>query len=146
MLYTNVGWKKPHTVLVILGFQVEIHSGIHPPAALLDSMATRPTAPVPPSYTAPARYDPAYPPQLGPAGAGGAVDSPPSYEDAAADELAPVEGVTRHYSGVTDVNAVDLDETGRTRQGGLIGEHAPPPFDEAGPAEGGSGEESRGNY
>jgi hypothetical protein len=131
--------------LVILGFQVEINSGIHPPSALLDSIAIRPTAPVPPNYTAPARYDPAYPPQLGPAGTGGAGDAPPSYEDAAADELAPVECVARHYSGVTDVNAVDLGETSRARQGDLIGEHAPPPFDEADPAEGGSGGESRGN-
>jgi hypothetical protein len=54
-----------------------------------------------------------------------------------------VEGVTRHYSGVTDVNAAELGETGSARLGDLTGECAPPPFDEAGPAEGGSARESR---
>lgn len=86
-------------------------------------------------------HDPAYPPQLGTAGADGVADAPPSYEDAITDEIAPVEGVTRHYSGVTDVNAAELDETGSARLGDLMG--APPPFDEAGPAEGGSARESR---
>jgi hypothetical protein len=129
--------------LVILCFQVKVHSGISPPAALLDMMATGPIAHVPPVHPGPVTHDPAYPPQLGTAGADGVADIPPSYEDAVADEIAPVEGVRRHYSGVTDVNAAGLDETGNTRQGNLMSERAPPPFDEAGPAEGWSGREGR---
>jgi hypothetical protein len=74
-------------------------------------------------------HDPAYPPQLGTAGSGGVVDAPPSYEDHLEDELAPVEGVTRHYSGVTDVNAAAISEAGSSRSGNLVDE--PPPFDEA---------------
>jgi hypothetical protein len=40
--------------------------------------------------------------------------------------LAPVEGVTRHYSGVTDVNAAAISEAGSLRSGDLVDE--PPPF------------------
>jgi hypothetical protein len=91
-------------------------------------MAAHPTVPAAPfasTQPPPAMHDPAYPPQLGTAGAGGVVDAPPSYEDAQGDEIAPVEGVTRHYSGVTDVNAAEMDDT------------EPPPFDEAGSADAG---------
>ena len=56
-------------------------------------------------------------------------DAPPSYEDHIADELAPVEGVTRNYSGVTDVNAAAISEAGSSRSSDLVDE--PPPFDEA---------------
>ncbi len=73
-------------------------------------------------------HDPAYPPQLGTAGSGEVVDAPPSYEDHLEDEIAPVEGLTRHYSGVTDVNAAS-SEAGSSRSGNLVDE--PPPFDEA---------------
>jgi hypothetical protein len=79
-------------------------------------MASRPTASAqrpqtsrPRPAAAPAAYDPAYPPQLTtstvPEG-----DAPPSYEDAMADEIAPVEGPRIEYSGVTDVNAPPMDE------------------------------------
>jgi len=135
--------KQPQTVLVILCFQVEIHSGISPPSALRDAMAARPTAPTGPTHPAQATHDPTYPPRLGTAGADEVADAPPSYEDAITDEIAPVESVGRHYSGVTDVNAPELDETGSARLGDVMGECAPPPFDEAGPAEGGSARESR---
>jgi hypothetical protein len=84
---------------------------------------TVPTAPIASNHPLPAMHDPAYPPQLGTAGAGGVVDAPPSYEDAQGDEIAPVEDVARHYSGVTDVNAAEIDET------------EPPPFDEVGSAD-----------
>ena len=59
-----------------------------------------------------------------------------------ADEIAPLEGVTGHFSGVTDVNAAGLDETGSTRLGDLMSERAPPPFDEADLAEDWSGREA----
>lgn len=95
-----------------LRFQVEIYSGITPPAALLDAMATHPQT-VPPRPTAPTNaptYDPAYPPQLGTAGAPAEDEAPPSYEDAMADDIVPVDGPRREYSGVTDVNAPNMDE------------------------------------
>jgi hypothetical protein len=111
---------------VVLRFQIEIKSGLSPPATLLDALVTGAAASnssaQPPGVT----YDPAYPPQLGSAGSGEVLDAPPSYEDHVEDDLAPVEGVTRHYSGVTDVNAAAISEAGSLRSGDLVDE--PPPF------------------
>jgi hypothetical protein len=50
-------------------------------------------------------YDPLYPPQLGTPSAGSTEDAPPSYEDAIADEIGPVDGPRRDYSGMTNENA-----------------------------------------
>lgn len=50
-------------------------------------------------------YDPLYPPQLGTPSAASADDAPPSYEDAMADEIGPVDGPRRDYSGMTNENA-----------------------------------------
>jgi hypothetical protein len=101
-----------------LRFTVQVYSGIAPPAALLDAMASRPT----PASNRPARplsantphtFDPAYPPQLGTPGATAAEDAPPSYEDAMADEIGPVDGPRREYSGVTNENAPsEVEEKG----------------------------------
>jgi hypothetical protein len=114
--------------LGVLSFQVEVDSGISPPTAILDAMASRPTASITASQPSRVAHDPAYPPQLGTAGAD-EVDAPPSYEDHVADEIAPLEGVTRHYSGVTDVNSTGVDDAGGSRSEDL--EDEPPPFDEA---------------
>ncbi|KAN0112891.1 hypothetical protein V8E51_005842 [Hyaloscypha variabilis] len=106
------GEIQPQIVTLPLRFQVEIYSGIHPPTALLDAMASRPSAPVRPSVPTPQTYDPAYPPQVGVPGAPDLDDAPPSYEDAMADEMSPADGPRREYSGVTDVNAPSMDEKG----------------------------------
>jgi hypothetical protein len=89
-------------------------------------MASRPTQTIPvqpTTATAPTTYDPAYPPQLGVPGGPGQDDAPPSYEDAMADELAPADGPRPAYSGVTDVNAIGIDEKGGSsaRQGDAKG-------------------------
>ena len=121
-------------------FAVEIFSGIPPPAALLNAMASQPipTAPIRPSQplAAPATYDPAYPPQLGLASADGMEDAPPSYEDAMADEIAPVDGPRRDYSGVTDENAPDIDEKGSARPGSLQGGSPAAAFNRSGEGRG----------
>jgi hypothetical protein len=83
-------------------------------------MAARPTAPTGPTHPAQATHDPTYPPQLGTAGADEVADAPPSYEDAITDEIAPVESVARHYSGITDVNAPELVDSGSARLGDLM--------------------------
>lgn len=57
------------------------------------------SAPVPAAVAA---ADPLYPPQMGPGSAD--LDVPPSYEDAMADDIGPMNG-RREYSGVTDENA-----------------------------------------
>jgi len=71
------------------------------------SRPTRPSVPARPSSTSTARptYDPLYPPQLGTPGSASAEDAPPSYEDAMADEIGPVDGPRRDYSGMTNENA-----------------------------------------
>lgn len=108
-------------IILPLRFQIEIYSGISPPTALLNAMssrrtasASRPSASRPPATAAgrPAPkpvYDPVYPPQLTTSSVP-EDDVPPSYEDAMADDIAPVDGPRREYSGVTDVNAPTMDE------------------------------------
>ncbi|KAI6716533.1 hypothetical protein JHW43_000964 [Diplocarpon mali] len=91
---------------------VEIFSGIHPPAALLDAIASQPVSSSA-RPAVPARpQDPAYPSQVGTPGAPAIDDVPPSYEDAMAENLTPAVGPRREYSGVTDVNAPPMDEKG----------------------------------
>ena len=124
--------NQPQTILLPLAFNVEIYSGISPPAALLDAMASRPTQPVPgrPNTNNASTADPLYPPQLGTPGAAIAEDAPPSYEDAMADEITPVDGPRRDYSGVTDENAPGMDEKAApqysARPGELKGNPTPP--------------------
>ncbi len=69
-------------------------------------------------------------------------DAPPSYEDAMADEIAPVDGPRRDYSGVTDENAPGMDEKGSTGSGVSKGDPIPPAFrqdDQGGHGGGGVG-------
>lgn len=90
--------------MIPLKFPVEVYSGIEPPAALVDAMTSRPHPPQFRPNAAPANVDPAYPPQLGTPAAAMEDEAPPSYEDAIADEIGPVDG-NRVYSGVTNENA-----------------------------------------
>lgn len=113
---------------MVLRFQIEINSGLSPPAKLRDALVTGPAVSNTPAQPPRVTHDPAYPPQLGPAGSGVAVDAPPSYESHVEDEIAPVEGVMRHYSGVTDVETVAISDEGSSRSRDLVDE--PPPFDE----------------
>ncbi|KAF8854179.1 hypothetical protein BDZ45DRAFT_657062 [Acephala macrosclerotiorum] len=127
--YGVPGEIQPQTITLPLRFQIEIYSGISPPAALLDAMASqpvRPTVPVRPTQPASAA-DPLYPPQAPPGGPS-ADDAPPSYEDAMADEISPADGPRREYSGVTDVNAPGLDEKGAApRYSSIQGNPGPGP-------------------
>ncbi|CAL3972765.1 hypothetical protein PZA11_004202 [Diplocarpon coronariae] len=110
--YGVPGEIHPQTVILPLRFQVEIFSGIHPPAALLDAIASQPVSSSA-RPAVPARpQDPAYPSQVGTPGAPAIDDVPPSYEDAMAENLTPAVGPRREYSGVTDVNAPPMDEKG----------------------------------
>ena len=83
--------------------------------------SNRPTRPL--SANAPPTFDPAYPPQPGTPGATTADDAPPSYEDAMADEIGPVDGPRRDYSGVTNENAPsDVDDEKGARNSARRGE------------------------
>src|SRR5438045_8298156 len=101
-----------------LRFLVKVFSGIAPPPALLESANSRPSpAPNRPSvsssiHTSPGS-DAAYPSQLGTLAAVSIEEPPPSYEDAMANEIAPVDGPRRDYSGVTYENAPgEVENTG----------------------------------
>lgn len=98
--------------MIPLNLPVEVYSGITPPPELVAQAAaarpvpqTRPSEPAlpPRAGTMPAAppVDPLYPPQMGTANADLMDDAPPSYEDAMADEIGPLDG-RREYSGVTD--------------------------------------------
>lgn len=110
--------------MIPLRFAVDVYSGITPPPELVAAAAGRPipqpsstpfqqpTEPVLPprpglnmAATMPIPgVDPLYPPQMGTAHADLMGDAPPSYEDAMADEIGPLDG-RREYSGVTDEHA-----------------------------------------
>lgn len=102
---------------------IQVYSGIAPPQALLEQMASRPN--VRPTYTAshlrpsgaanspsPGPFrPPAQRPQsdhIEPSPSDIPDEAPPSYEDAMADELAPIDGPRRDYhqtpSRTTDVD------------------------------------------
>jgi hypothetical protein len=111
---------------VPLRFPVTVYSGIEPPAALLEAMSTRPSRPPvparPSSMSAAARptHDPLYPPQLATPGAAPPDDAPPSYEDAMADDIGPVDGPRRDYSGMTNEHApsgFDTDSASAEKSG-----------------------------
>jgi hypothetical protein len=76
--------------------------------ALLDAMAARPAAAGSKQEPSPT-YDPAYPPQLTTTSAP-EDDALPSYEDALAENISPIEGPRRDYSSVTDANATSMGE------------------------------------
>ncbi|KAJ9141763.1 Arrestin-related trafficking adapter 10 [Pleurostoma richardsiae] len=121
--------ELPQTISLPLHFSsVEVHSGVTPPASLIEAtrQSRRPRLPPRPSgaQTTPATpllpsTDPLYPPQLRPGqtqGQGGAVappydDAPPSYDEAMAESmtgpLLPPGRGRPAYSGVTDENAPD---------------------------------------
>lgn len=124
-----------------LRFPVEVYSGIAPPAALIEAMASRPSQPPqrprPSSAITPPTFDPLFPPQLGTPGASVADDAPPSYEDAMADEIGPLDGPRRDYSGITNENAPsdvsDAKVPGYTAREGDTGGNSGRPFPGSGP-------------
>ncbi|KNG90309.1 arrestin (or S-antigen), N-terminal domain protein [Aspergillus nomiae NRRL 13137] len=105
----TVGNMKPQLIVLPLRMPVKVYSGISPPQALLDAMAqsghihptVSPTKPSRPSQEAsappPMPPRPTRPPApLNPED--GYDDAPPSYEDAMAETLSPVDGPRREYN------------------------------------------------
>ena len=105
---------KPELTVQAVRMPVDVYSGIAPPQALLDQLAERPTAqPAPnhnlrplgsangpsPGYSP----GPSRPPaqaqsdHIEPSPSDIPNEAPPSYEDAMADDLAPIDGPRRDY-------------------------------------------------
>lgn len=145
--YGFPGEISPQTQVIPLVFPVEVYSGIRPPPELVAAATQRPvpvssqTSPplVPPRAGAPPPLvDPLYPPQMGTAHADLMGDAPPSYEDAMAEDIGPLDG-RRVYSGVTDENAPsEVDDRGKGR-GAVPGYSVNDPNGGAGPSRGGGG-------
>jgi hypothetical protein len=94
-----------HFVVLPLSLDVEVYSGIKPPPDLLKRMNSLPSNPAlgpqtqnagqmnPPVYGTPAQSSNYLPPQPVP----GHDDAPPSYEDAIASDLPPLDGPRPGY-------------------------------------------------
>lgn len=111
---TSADSPKPELAVLVVRMPVEVYSGIAPPQALLDQMADRPTAQQaantnlrppdfangPSSGTSPGPSRPPAQAQSGhvePSPSDIPNEAPPSYEDAMADDLAPIDGPRREY-------------------------------------------------
>lgn len=112
--------SKPELIVLPLRMPVQVFSGIAPPPALLSAMAASrpPTTPLNANATANAKFRPqsymhstpptpttpiytSIPPQPGQYGGGPMStndDAPPSYEDAIAEDIGPVDGPRRDYN------------------------------------------------
>ena len=114
LAYGSVGDIKPEMTVQQLRMPVDVYSGIRPPEALLEEMAKyqgtalagqrlRPQAATRPSMQSQSDIPQPQTPATASPGASSAVhpppdfpdEPPPSYEDAMADELAPVDGSSR---------------------------------------------------
>ena len=100
---------QPELIILPLRLPVQVFSGVAPPRALLDALAAQRPVPVPGSSDgmAPPGVQPQQPPlaQSSPAYAANPPaagqppdDAPPSYEDAMAQDLGPVDGLRRDYA------------------------------------------------
>ncbi|KAK1150013.1 hypothetical protein N8T08_003571 [Aspergillus melleus] len=114
LTHGSIGNMKPQLIVLPLRMPVKVFSGIAPPQALLDAMAAtgrvKPPAQVPPSPSVPDRpagstsSRPPIPPRPSaapvpvPASEENYDDAPPSYEDAMAETLSPVDGPRREYN------------------------------------------------
>jgi hypothetical protein len=105
----NLIFSQPQLIVLPLRMPIKVYSGIAPPQALLDAMAaaaplhspSKPTSGPSLPTSSEANRPPMPPrPSTGPIPAdAGAVydDAPPSYEDAMAENLSPVDGPRREY-------------------------------------------------
>lgn len=115
-LDTLADYVKPELTVQPLRMPIQVYSGIAPPQALLEQMASRPNRPAtqspytasnlrPPGSANASSPGPSRPPvrpppsdHVEPSPSDIPDEAPPSYEDAMADELAPIDGPRRDYS------------------------------------------------
>lgn len=117
----------PEIAVPVLRMPVEVYSGIAPPQSLLDQMADRPTAQPASNYNIRPPVSANGPPTGHSPGPSRPIaqtksdyiepspsDAPPSYEDAIADDLAPVDGMRRDYDQQT--TSTPPGSSGRTSE------------------------------
>lgn len=101
MLYVSL--QQPELIVLPLRLGVLVYSGISPPAALLEAMqkartsVMSPAVPLTPPTSGPSAAPP--PASLSAGDAGGDLPdvAPPSYEDAMAQDIGPLDGRRRDY-------------------------------------------------
>lgn len=116
---------QPELQVLSLRMPVQVYSGIEPPQQLLDQMANRPNPQQasyiasnlrPPGFLSGSSRPPAQPqPQsdhIEPSPSDIPDVAPPSYEDAMADDLAPVDGPRRDYAQQTSQSTLGASEKG----------------------------------
>ena len=136
-LTSDLHFLKPEMTVQLLRMPVQVYSGIAPPPALLAAMSDQasrpPTQNIPPST--PSRpsnlidgglpeYTQAQPTQttdhIEPSPEDIPPDAPPSYEDAIADNMGPIDGPRREYRQTAAPVAAGEKDRGR-----LFDDHAP---------------------
>jgi hypothetical protein len=135
--YGAPGDIAPETVTLPLRFAIDVYSGITPPPQLVAAataprpgILSRPTATttaaseIPPTPidgapglpprpgAAASPFDPLYPPQMGTVAADHFGEAPPSYEDAIAEDIGPLDGRRPEFSGVAEEGEVRTDQSG----------------------------------
>lgn len=122
LTHGSPGAVKPELIVLPLRLAVQVYSGMAPPPALLEAMgfsgeeaggvSTSPPAPHPP----PRPSAPAYP--APPPNPEEYEDAPPSYEDAMAEALGPVDGPRREYNPPDAVSG-NMSQTGTDSKGSV---------------------------
>ncbi|THC98735.1 hypothetical protein EYZ11_001798 [Aspergillus tanneri] len=123
LTHGSVGNMRPQLIVLPLRMPVKVYSGIAPPQALLDAMATTGRVKPMESHSVPSlpsgesSVRPPMPPRPSappvPASSEETYDdAPPSYEDAMAESLGPVDGPRREY------NPPDSSSPGRSVESG----------------------------
>ncbi|KAL1958833.1 hypothetical protein VTO42DRAFT_3670 [Malbranchea cinnamomea] len=109
----SLALAKPELMIIPLRLPVQVYSGIAPPKALLEAMGVNPEK-EPEAVPPPPPPRPSVPDYVPPPGMEPYEDAPPSYEDAMAEALGPVDGPRREYnppdttSGRSDWTGTDV--------------------------------------
>ncbi|EEP77270.1 conserved hypothetical protein [Uncinocarpus reesii 1704] len=124
------GTMKPDLIVLPLRISVNVYSGVAPPTALLEAMGISgvttavssniPPPPQPPRPAAPAAAVAAPPYTAPPPRVEEYEDAPPSYEDAMAEALGPVDGPRREYNPLDAAVSGNFSQTGTDAQGSVV--------------------------
>ncbi|KAM0802003.1 hypothetical protein BDR22DRAFT_888058 [Usnea florida] len=127
---------NPELSVQTVRMPVEVYSGIAPPQALLDQMANRPSGQpatnsnlrphgsvnVPSARPTPGPNTPGQSDHIEPSPSDIPDEAPPSYEDAMADDLAPIDGPRRNYQQQTSSTPPGSSGKGSARDDRLFPE------------------------
>ncbi|KAI1914852.1 hypothetical protein LOZ12_004069 [Ophidiomyces ophidiicola] len=115
------GSIKSDLVVLPLRIAVQVYSGVAPPPALLEAMGMPSELPGVSTHSRPPQPPrPSAPPYTSPPPAENYEDAPPSYEDAMAESLGPVDGPRREYNPLDASVSGNVAQTGADAQGSSV--------------------------